>query len=174
MEQKSTSIMKSSLVYAVYLAIFFIIISVIFYVANSTFSKTAQYVGYVVTILAVVVVQLNYRKSLGGFMTYGQGLGIAIVPLFFAGIIVAVYTYLLFTVIDAELINQLHAMTEEQMLQRGMPEEQLDAALSMSKKFQNPLMMTIMTPIMYTISGLIVGLITSIFTKKTAKEEITE
>ena len=170
MEQK-TSLWKSSMVYCVYLAIFFIVVSIIFYVLDMSLNPIAQYVSYASMLVAVIYVQVNYKKALGGYMTYGQGVGVATVSMLLAGIIVGIYTYLLFTVIDPGLVDQLRVMTEEKMLQQGIPEEQMEVAVNMASKFQSPLVMSIMSPFSYAIIGLVISLITSIFTKNVLKEE---
>lgn len=104
-------------------------------------------------------------------MSYGQGLGIAVIAMVFAGVIVAIYTYLLFEVIDPGLKEQLRIFTEEQMMSRGLPEAQVEVASSMAAKFQKPAIMAIMVIVSYAFWGTLIGLITSIFTKKNAVVE---
>lgn len=171
MEQKTTSIWKSAMVYGLYIAIALILVSVIFYVTGNAFAKAGTYIGYLVMAIAIVFVQINYRKSLGGYMSYGQGLGIAVIAMVFAGVIVAIYTYLLFEVIDPGLKEQLRIFTEEQMMSRGLPEAQVEVASSMAAKFQKPAIMAIMVIVSYAFWGTLIGLITSIFTKKNAVVE---
>ncbi len=166
MEQKHISLWKSAMVYGFYLAVALILTSVIFYATGNTFTKANQYVSYLIMIFGIVLLQINYRKSIGGAMLYGQALGIAVVAMVFAGIIAAVYTYLLYEIIDPSLKEQLQIFTEEQMMQKGLPEAQLDAAMAITRKFQKPVVMAVSAIFSYAIIGLVVGLITSIFTKK--------
>jgi hypothetical protein len=126
-------------------------------------------------ILGVIYAQINYRKALGGVMTYGQALSVGVLAMLFASLISGIYTYVLFTVIDPSLQEQLRLFTEEQIIKQGrVPEEQIEMAVEMAAKFQKPLMMFIFTVFGGTLVGLIIALITSIFTQKKPSEEIVE
>ena len=173
MEQNSTSIWKSSVTSGLYLGIALILVSVIFYVTGNMFVKLESVFGYAIMIAGVVMAQISYRKSLGGTMTYGQALGMGVLTVLFASILTGIYTYLLYTVIDPSLQEQLRIFTEEQIVKQGrVPEEQMEAALEMQAKFQKPVMMLIMSIVGGTLIGFIISLITSIFTKKVPKDII--
>lgn len=174
MEQKTTSIWKSSITSGIYVGIALILLSVVYYVTGNTFAKSAQWVSYAVMLVGIVLAQLGYRKSLGGFMTYGQGLGIGVLTMLFASLLSGIYTILLYEVIDPSLKEQLRLFTEEQMLKRGLPEEQLNAAVDVATKMQSPVMMFVMSLFGGTLVGLIMSLITSIFIKKNPTEDIEE
>ncbi len=173
MEQK-VSVWKSAMTYGLYFAIASILVSVVFYVTGNPFSKGAQFASYGVMIVGVVLIQLAYRKALGGSMTYGQGLVIALLSFLFASIIMAIYTILLYEVIDPGLKEQLRLFTEQKMVEQGkLSQEQIDAALTMTQKFQTPVFMAISSLFSYTFLGLIIGLITSIFIQKKPKEDFS-
>jgi hypothetical protein len=173
MEEKSTSIWKSTMLSGVYLAIALILLSVIFYVTGNSFSKTAQYLTYPVFIAGVIWGQISYKKELGGIMTYGEALLAGLLTMVFASVISSIYTYLLYTIIDPSLQEQLRIFTEEQVMAQGnVPEEQMEMALKMAGKFQTPIMMFIMGIVGGAFIGLIISLITSIFIKKNPSDEV--
>ena len=175
MEQKSTSIWKFSLISGIYVGIALILISVVFYVSGNSFAKPAQWAGYAGMLLGIVLSQLSYRKSLGGFMTYGQALGVGVLTMLFASVLSGIYTYVLYEVIDPSLQEQLRLFTEEQIVKQGnMSEEQINAAVEMSSRFQSPTMMVVMSIVGGTFIGLIISLVTSIFTKKNPSKEVVE
>ena len=175
MEQKTTSVWKSSLMSGVYPGIALILVSVVFYVTGNTFAKPAQWVGYAVMVAGIVLAQIGYKKVLGGTMTYGQALGVGVITMLFASIISSIYTYLLFEVIDPSLQEQMRLFTEEQIIKQGnVPEEQMEVAVNMAAKFQTPIMMLVMGIFGGTFIGLIISLITSIFTKKNPTEDVVE
>jgi len=174
MEQKPASLLKSSLTSGIYIGIVLILVSVILYVANLTFETWAQYVTLPVIILGAVYAQLNYRKSLGGEMTYGQALGAGVLALIFASVLSSIYVYLLYTVIDPSLLEQVRIVTEQRIVEQGIPEEQLDQVIEMSMRFQQPGIMAIMGVVMGALFGLIISLITAIFTKKNPSEVVPE
>lgn len=173
MEQKSTSIWKPAITSGIYVGIALILISVIFYMTGNVLSKWAQWIGYLVMAGGIIFGQLKYRKSLGGFMTYGQALLMGVLAMFFASVMYGIYTWLLYSVIDPSLQEQLRLATEEQLVRQGnIPEEQIDAAVEMATMLQSPVMMMIIAIFGGTFAGLIISLITSIFTRKKPSEEI--
>jgi len=175
MEQKTASILKSSITYGVYVGILLILLSVAYYVTGNTFAKSAQWVSYAIMIAGVVWAQLGYRKAFGGTMTYGQAVGAGLLTMLFASIISSIYTYLLYEVIDPSLQEQMRLFTEEQIVSRGnMPEEQMDMAIEMTTRFQKPWIMAVMGVLGGTFIGLIISLITAIFTQKKPSEDIVE
>ena len=117
MEQETTSIWKSSLMSGIYLGIALILTSVIFYATGNTFSQTAQYVGYPIMIIGIVLAQVGYKKVLGDTMTYGQALGVGVLTMVFASVLSGIYTYLLYEVIDPSLQEQMRLFTEEKIIQ---------------------------------------------------------
>src|SRR5690554_6124626 len=119
MEQSSVSVWKSSLTFGLYLGIALVLISVAYYATGNTFAKSAQWVGYAVMIAGVIIAQLEYRKQLGGFMTYAQALGMGVLTMLFASVITGFFTYLLYAVIDPSLQDQMRLFMEEQIVQQG-------------------------------------------------------
>lgn len=174
MEQKPTSLWKSSLTSGLYLGIVLILLSVILYVAGFTFETWAAYISYPILIAGAAYAQVSYRKSLGGEMTYGQALGVGLMSIVFASVLSSVYAYVLYTVIDPSLLDQVKLMTEQRILEQGVPEEQLDTAMNLAMKFQTPGALAVMGIFGGALIGLIISLITAIFTKKNPSDEVPE
>lgn len=174
MEQKPVSLMKSSMISGLYLGIVLILISVVLYVAGLTFETWVQYISYPILIAGAVYAQVNYRKSLGGEMTYGQALGVGLMSIIFASVLSSIYAYLLYAVIDPGLLDQVRIMTEQKILEKGIPEEQLDTAMNLAMKFQTPPFLAIMGIVGGAFIGLIISLITAIFTKKNPSDVVPE
>ena len=175
MEQKPASLMKSTLTSGIYIGVVLILVSVIFYVAGLMFETWAQYVSWPILIAGAVYAQLSYRKSLGGEMTYGQALGAGVLALVFASVLSAIYTILLYTVIDPGLTEQTRIVMEQRMVEQGrMPAEQIDQAVDMMMKLQKPPILAGMAILMGAFTGLIISLITSIFTQKKPSDIVPE
>jgi len=173
MEEKSASIWKTSLTAGVYLAIALILVSVIFYVTGNPFSKVGQYLSYPIMIGGIILAQINYKKALGGTLTYGQAIGAGVLAMVFASLISGVYNYLLFAVIDPSLQEQLRIFTEEQITKKGnVPEEQMEMAVNMAAKFQSPPIMFVFGVVFSAFAGLVISLITAIFIKKNPSDEV--
>jgi len=158
-----------------YLGIVLILISVVYYVTGNTFAKSSQWVSYAVMIIGIIWAQINYKKTIGGTMNYGEALGVGILTMIIASTISSIYSFLLYSVIDPSLLEQLRLFTEEQIIKQGkVPEEQIDMAVEWATKFQKPVFMFIGGAIGGTFVGLIISLITSIFTQKKPTEDFAE
>ena len=174
MEQKST-FWKSAMVYGLYIGIFFMLFSVILYVTGQTNNKTLGYISFPLYAVAIALVQLHYRNNeLNGSISYGQAISFAVAAMFFSGIITALYTLILYSFIDPSLVEQMKTLQEEALLQRGMSEDQIEAAMSMSSKMMTPGWMSIMGLFGSVLMGAIISLITSIFVKKQPNEDAFE
>jgi len=171
MEQKST-FWKSAMVYGLYLALVLTLFSVILYVSGLILNTKVGYVSIVLTIAGIVIAQINYRnRELNGVISYGQAVGFGVAIMLFAGIVTALYTIVLYTFIDPSLIDQMKAVQEEAMLGKGMSEDQIEAAMSMTSKMMTPAWMSIVGLFGSVFSGTIVSLLTSIFVKKQPNED---
>jgi hypothetical protein len=121
----------------------------------------------------VIWAQLNYKKALGGTLTYGQGVASGVLAFTFASLLSSIYTFILYKFIDPSLTEQLRIFTEEQILKQGnVPEEQVEMAVNIATKFLTPTMMLVMGILGGAFMSLIISLITSIFMKKNPSDEV--
>jgi len=171
MEEKST-FWKSAMVYGLYIGIVLTLFSVILYVTGQTTNKTLGYISFPLYIVCIVFAQIHYRNSeLNGEISYGQAVGFAVAAMLFSGVITALYTIILYSFIDPGLVDQMKTLQEEAMLQKGMTEDQIEAAMSIASKMMTPGWMSIMGLFGTVLIGTIVSLISSIFVKKQASED---
>jgi len=146
-----------------------IIYTLLLYATNNLLKQNfaLSVLNYVILIAGIVIGTRSYRdQSLGGFITYGKALGYGVVVCVFTGIVVGIFTYLLYEVIDPELMEQNMKVIQEEMLNRGMSADQVEAMTEMQARFRTPFMMLIGSIFTYSLLGLIFSLVTSAFLKK--------
>ena len=166
MEEKP-SILKSSMNYGAILGIVLIAVSLIFYLLDITDSTISTISTSVVTLGGIYYIQTHYRMNvLGGYMSYGEALGIGTVTMIFASVISAFYVYIFLSFIDASQIDIAMEQAYNDMVEQGMEEEQIDQAMQFSTMLMTPGMMAVMGFLGSAFFGFIFSLITSIFTKK--------
>jgi len=169
------SFWRSAMTYGLYFGILNVVISVIFYAGGLTMASWVQWVSIAILIAAILIIQMHYCKSLGGYITYGQSLGIAVASMFCASFLTAIFSYILYKFIDPGLIDQIMLLQEEKMVQQGkLSQEQIDLTLSFMKKFQTPAIVAITQIFSLPLSGLVIGAVSSIFIKKESVEKIFE
>lgn len=167
MEEKSTSTFKTSLINGLILGAALIIFDLILHFAGLKFTKYVSLLSYVIMIGVIVYATNNYIKKneLENF-SYGNALGLGTLIVVFGAILASIYTYFYVTSIDPEFLTKSLAAVEEEMLSKGLPDEQVEMMVSMQGKMLKPITVTIGAFINYAIFGFIISLITSIFLKK--------
>ena len=169
MEKKST-FWTTAMIYGLYIGIFLTLYSVILYVAGQTQNKSLGYISIPLYAICIVLAQIYYRnRELNGAISYGQAVGFGVAVMLFSGIISALYTLIIFK-IDPGLVEQMKTMQEEAMLQKGMSEDQIEAALSISAKMMTPGWMSIIGLLSSVFMGTIISLVSSIFIRKQSND----
>jgi len=171
MEQKST-FWKSAMIYGLYLALALTLFSVILYATGLILNQKIGYISLVIYVVGIILAQIHYRDSeLNGNISYSQALGFGVSIMLFSGIITALYTIILYTIIDPGLIEQMKNIQEEAMLKKGMSEDQIETAMSIASKMMSPAWLSIMGLFGSVFMGTVVSLITSIFVKKQSNDD---
>ena len=89
-------------------------------------------------------------------------------------IISAIFTYFLYKFIDPNLTDKMLALSEEQLVERGMAEGMIEQSMQIQKKIMTPLVMSISSIFSGVFFGTILSLIISLFTKKEGNPLIDE
>jgi len=168
-----TSLTQMALTNGLLTGFVLILISLVFYLLNDPTNQIATYISYAVIIAGIVWSTLAWRRDgLGGYITYGQAVGIGSYTILFTALISAVYMFVFMQFIDPGVKDIFIAQAEEQILTRtpDIPDEQLDAALALTERMFNPLILAISTLFTYGLLGVLFSLITSAFLKKKAPE----
>lgn len=168
MENQKNLLFKHAMNYGLIMGVALVILSLITYLAGAIKAPTwVSFINYAIMIGIIIWGTMKYRDEvLSGAISYGNALGFGVLISLFAGIIVAVFTFLLTTVIDPDYIGKILALTEEELVKRGMSDDQIEAAIEMQKKFMSPLIISVSALFGMVVMGFIFSLITSIFLKK--------
>jgi hypothetical protein len=168
-EQAKAPFWKPALMYGAILGLVSVFISLVFYFIGMATVNWTNYVNMLVGLVLLVYFMIQYRNvHLGGYASFGQ---IFVMVLVSAGIvstiISAAYTYLLFTVIDPGLIDQVRIAAEEKIMNNSrVPESMYDDILDRMEKRMNVTYMIKMALIFGPIIYAIIGLIIAAFIKK--------
>ncbi len=167
MERRSHSVTKEAMNFGLYMGIALVLNSVVFYVMGKPFSTGMAYLSYLIIILCLCWALWTFREVSGDAgLPYSRALGFGTLLTFFASLIMAFYTFVLFKIVDPGLIDKLIIFIEEELTKAGRPENQVDTVMTMYKKVLTPLTYSIGQIFNLTILGFIFSLIISIFFKK--------
>ena len=139
-----------------------IIISLILFFANLQYESWSKWLQLLVMIVAIVVGEkaiaaANKNKVVSFGALFGAGMLITTI----IAIISIVYFFFYSNFIEANFIDNLLDVSRAQMAEKGLSEEQVDAAIQMSKKFMSPGIMMGISLISSLIMGAIVSLISA-------------
>lgn len=167
MENTQTSVGKAALHHGAILGVALIILSLIFHFAGLTFEDWTKYVTWIVMVGYLVYCIKSFRDdNRGGYLRYGQGLGLGTLTALITGVISSVYSFVYIKFINPNFISEIMEKSYEQMLERGMAEEQIEMALSYQEPWMMPSMLIF--PLLGTVfMGFIFSLIISAVFKRT-------
>jgi hypothetical protein len=172
MENKNTSVFYNGLIWGVILGLVGIVYNVILYMLGQNLNQTLGYLGIIITIAVLIIAIRSFRDNIrGGVLPFGPAFSFGFVVILVSSVIGIIYAYILWTVIDPDIITKMKDMQMEKMLEQGVPEEALDQAMEISGKFMTPLMMTIFGLVSSVFMGTIVALIIAAIFKKNEPED---
>ncbi len=144
-----------------------IVYTLIIYFLDLTFNSYQGYVGMVIQLVVLFFLLKSYRDNFRhGQITYGQSVGAGVIIYLYYAIIMAIFGYLLYTVIDPGLMKKALAVAESKMAGKGLSQEQIDSAMSFTSKMMKPAFTAIFGLFGTMIGGTIISLIVSIFVKR--------
>lgn len=129
-----------------------------------------QWVGYLITGVILFLAHKHYKENGDGFMSYGQGIGIAFWQGLISSAISSVFTYIYIKFIDPTFTDMITEAQRQGMADQGMSEEQIDQAMQFASAFTTPEVMFVMGLVFGIIGTVIIGLILTIFTQKARPE----
>jgi hypothetical protein len=172
MESNKNLLLNKAMLWGLIIALASMIVTTIYYSTDNMFSPSAGYITYAVYIAGIVLVTLSYRKSIDQNtpFPYSKALGLGVSTMFFASLILALFTYVLYKFIDQGLIDQMLSFTEEKLLGKGISEDMIEQQIEMQRKFMTPAIMSLSQIFSGVIIGFIISLITSIFLRKKTED----
>jgi riboflavin transporter FmnP len=144
-----------------------LIFTLILYITNLTYSKGLGYLSYLIIIGGIILGIKNFRDhEQQGFITYGKAVGAGVLTVVFASIIMAIFNYILFKVIDPNLIEKGMEIARTQMMEKNLNDDQIEMAMKMTRTIMSPGVMAIITILGNAFMGTIFSLIIAAFMKK--------
>lgn len=165
--EKSVNVWKANLVNGLILGLLSVVFTLVMWFLDQTFNKNLGYIFILVQVVVLFFLVKSYRDNyMHGMITYGQALGAGVIIFLYASIITSLFSVLLYTVIDPGLTAKGVAFMEQMYLDRGLTQEQTDAALKVAGKMMQPALMIPVGLITNMFYGLIISLIVAAFVRK--------
>lgn len=143
---------------------------VVFFVLQTVgFSKSgvSNLLTYGTTIIFIILGTKKFRDELnGGLISYGKAVWSGVLISFFSAVLLGFFMYIFLKYIDASSIDKILEESEQNMLESGSSEEQIEVALEYVKKFSTPEIISVMAILINTFFGLVFSLIIGAFLKR--------
>lgn len=163
------TLLRSTMTMGLITGLALVIYTLLLYATNNLLKQNflLGILNYVILIIGIIVGTRSYRdQALGGFISYGKALGYGVLLCVFTGVVIGLFTYLLYEVIDPGLLEKNIKIIQDEMLKSGMSADQVESMTEVQRQFRSPFMMLIGSIFSYSLLGLIFSLITSAFLKK--------
>jgi hypothetical protein len=166
-ENNRPSKVKSALNFGAILGLALAIISLITYVLEMYDSSWIGWLGNIILVLGVVYAIKRYRdEELGGYISYGQGVGYGTLIGLFAGIIISFVTYLYLGFVDDGMIQFILGEQERNLYESGMSTEQTEMMMKTTKMMTSPGAIAIFGVFGQVFFAFITSLVAMAFLKK--------
>jgi len=129
-------------------------------------NSPVKYLSYVFFIAFLLLGQKEFKDKMGGFITFGQAFVEGLLFSVFYGILVAIFTYIYFTILSPAAWEQAMDASRKSMEAKGtMSAEQIESAMDITRKY-GALIAVFFLAILTPIVGAIISLIGAAIFKK--------
>lgn len=167
-QNPNTPLLKSALEYSIMFSLIGIgMMMIAHYVGLDMNGWTWKLLSWAVSITLVGWMIWNFReKKNGGFLRYGQGVGLSTLTGLIAGVITGIFFFIFVKYIAPEFIENIENKTISDMQAQGLSDSQIEMNMKYASMFMSPGAMVIFSIIGSVVSYLILGLIFSAIFKR--------
>ena len=161
MEQKIVSPQIKGLI----IALIIIVVGIAGYYTDLAFESWFNWVANGIFFIAIIIACIHYANQKDGYVTFGNVFMHGFKATLVTTIIMLVYSLIAMNVLFPEMKEKIFEMQQAEMEKRDMPEEQMETAMNMMKKYFT-LFMILGVIFGHLIIGCIASLLGGAFAKK--------
>ena len=162
MEKKSSDYLGKGLM----LSLILIVIDLIGGFAHLRFESWFKWISTFVAAISIIVFCIQFGKQRTEGVTFGKVFGYGFRISLIVSVLMVVYTLLSFYVIFPELVDQILTKTRTDLQAAGKPDDVIDTSVAMTKKFMQPVPLSIFVFLATLFFNTIASLLGAAFTKK--------
>jgi len=167
---EKVSVKDVSVKWGLILGVISIVIFILGVVTEANTSGWYSWIGLIPTLIVFIMAHNQFKNEGDGFMSYGEGLKIGMLVTLISSVISTVFFYVYIKFIDDTFIANIREQSVIDMQERGMSDDQIDQAMSMTETFTSPELMAVFGILGALFMGFILSLIVSAFTKNSNPE----
>lgn len=164
--ENQTTTTRTALKWGVIIGIISILYSTAIMVSGQIGNQVLSYPIYLIIAVGIYLAMNDFKKENQGFMSYGQGLGLGTLMSAISGLISSFFSMAYMKFIDPTITDQIMKKAVDDMEKKGIPDDQIEKAMEISKMFMNPGAMFVMGLLGAVLIGFILSLIVAAIVKK--------
>jgi hypothetical protein len=137
---------------------------------NEQFQESIGWISAIWSLILSVTISLlclrEFREQNGGYISYGQGLGLATLLGALSGLVAGGFNYIYIQFIDDTVIQRQLEIARERMEDQGLTASQIQSAEEVTRMFMNPGMQFVVVVIMSLLFNFLLGLLVSAVVKR--------
>lgn len=163
MKKKSTDFIGKAII----LSLIIMFINLIGGFAHIALENWFKWIGTIVMLIGIIFLCLQYAKQKTDGVSFGNVFGYGFKIALIISVLLTIYTLLSFSVIFPDAADQILLKARSDMEAGGkLSEEQIDQAMSMSKKFMQPGFLSVFAFLGTLFFGTLSALLGAAFAKK--------
>ena len=135
--ENQPSIARIALKWGLITGVALILFSTVLYTFDLTLNRINSVI-YLILIGGLILVMLEYRKTNGGYMSYGDGISLGALSSAVAGLLSSLFSVFYTQIIDPGFQERITEKVRAQLEDQGLADDQIDQALEIGQKFQSP------------------------------------
>lgn len=165
--ENQKSAFSTALKYAIITALAMFIFSIIMYMTNLYLNNAMNWLNYIVMLAGLIFAVKDRRdKDLGGYISFGEAFKTGFIFCLITGAIGAVFGLIMMNFIAPDMMSEVLKKAETDMINKGLPDAQIQVAMEWTRKFTTPLWFTIWSLVFTMFFGTILSLIVAAIFKK--------
>lgn len=164
---------KFAVNHGIILGLILVIIYASMYATNMLIEGTQwpMVLFYVIFPMYLIYVISQFKKANGNLLTLSDALKVGVAAAVISGLVYAVFSIILFYVIDTELMDKMMEVAREKLYENPkMTSEMVEKSMEMAEKFSGPLIGSAIWIALSALFGLIYSLIGGMVMKKESQE----
>ncbi len=169
--QPHKSALSTASKYAIITALAMFIFSIILYLTNMYLNQSISWLSYAIMLAGLIFAVKDRRdKDLEGYISFGEAFKTGFLFCIVTGAIGTVFSLLMMKFIAPEMITEILKKAESDMINNGMPDEQIKMAMEYTRRFTTPIWIAIWGLVGSAVIGAILSLIVAAVFKKESNQ----
>jgi hypothetical protein len=135
-----------------------------------TYLKIGRWTNTGMVIVLIVLAHMYFKKNGDGFMSYGQGIGIAFWMGLISSVVGSIFTYVYVKFFDQSMTTAIRESAISDMEKQGQSDEQIEMAMKFVDMFTNPEALLFFGLFFGILGTVVIALIVTLFTQKARPE----